>query len=162
MRILSVSAALVLASTSASAQSASTASSGAKLTNLEWLSGCWVVGGASNPNRIEEIWTSPDERIMLSMTRYFNAGRAASWEYGRIEATDSGVVLVAAAAGQGEGQYRLITQAADSIVFENPKESPQRFVYRRASESTFSVHVMEGEVRLGLELTRTSCPGPAR
>ncbi len=162
MRLTALPLLLAIVAQPLGAQAPSTASApGASLANMSWLAGCWS-SGPGKSSRTEEFWTSPSDHLMLSVTRYFEGGKANSWEFTRLEASDSGVVWAVLAPGGPELRYRLTAHSADSFDVENLKEKPQRFVYRRSGDTTVSIRVEEPGSKLTVGARRVSCPGPTR
>ena len=135
------------------------------LAALAFMAGCWR-GDAGVDRSIEEQWTAADSDVMLATTRYLddNTGRTRGWEFSRIVADSSGIVLLPAPMGNAQGRFRLRGAQAGEASFEDPThDSPKRIIYRRASARELHVQLDDGEgsheVQV-LELERVPCPTP--
>ena len=130
------------------------------LRKLKWMAGCWAVETGKDEWG-EEIWTTPAENLMVGVTRYFRKDRATSYDFNRIEATDSSVVFVVRPEGKPESIYSLKTLDDDKyVVFENlQKEFPQRMIYRLASDGAL-IPRNEGDApSFEVRMRRVKCPG---
>lgn len=137
------------------------------LARLAFMAGCWR-GDAGVDKSIEEQWTAADSDVMLAATRYLddNTGRTRGWEFSRIVADSSGVVLIPAPMGTAQGHFRLASSAAGEARFEDPAhDHPRRIIYRRIDARTLVVQLDAGEgdrEARELRLERVPCPGAAR
>ena len=130
------------------------------ISKLKFMSGCWA-GQVDKDQTVEEIWTMPSENLLLSTTRYFKKGRAQSYDFNRIEVTDSGVVFGITAKGKPEETYLMKTLVDEYALFENPakKEFPQRIMYRLASDGALIPRNEGDGPSFELRFHRIKCPG---
>lgn len=100
----------------------------AGLEDLRWLAGSW--GRDTAGTREEEHWTAPRGGLMVGMHRDVTNGRAVSFEFLRIAATDSGIVYFAQPKGQPATPFKLKDLSDRRVVFENQaNDFPQRILY---------------------------------
>jgi hypothetical protein len=128
---------------------------------LKFMAGCWE-GELDRETKVEEIWTEPAENLLLSTTRYIGKkNRATSFEFSKIEATDTAVVFAASSEGKPFDTY-LLTKITDEYVeFENlTKTFPQRIIYRLSADGSL-IPRNEGDGRPSVEvrLKKFKCPG---
>ncbi len=104
------------------------------LSGLSWLTGSWARSGDGWSS--EEHWTRPAGGMMLGMNRTVRGDRTIMWESVRIEATDDGIVYLAAPRGRSPATpFKLIEQHARRVVFENAAHDfPQRIIYERKGD----------------------------
>ena len=113
------------------------------LFELEFLVGHWVGKDASM--EMEEYWIAPKGGIMLGLHRDVAQGKAAFFEFLRIEDRDDTLVYVASPRGGGTTEFTLVKIEEGAVVFENLEHDfPQRISYRRDGESLTAR--IEGEV----------------
>ena len=130
------------------------------ISKLKFLSGCWQVKTGKD-SWAEEIWTTPSDNLYLSVTRYFTKDQATTYDFNRIEVTDSGVVMGVRPKGKEEAVYLMKTLVDEYVVFENfaKKDFPQRISYRLASDGAL-IPRNEGEgPSFEVRLNRVKCPG---
>jgi hypothetical protein len=129
------------------------------LRKLKWMAGCWAVETGKDETA-EEIWTTPVENLLVGVTRYFRKDRATTYDFNRIEATDTSVVFVVRPEGKPESSYSLKTLVDEYVVFENlQKEFPQRMIYRLASDGSL-IPRNEGDApSFEVRMRRVKCPG---
>lgn len=129
------------------------------LNRLKWMAGCWHVE-LGKDQTAEEIWSTPVENLMIGVTRYFRKDRATSYDFNRIEATDTSVVFGIRNEGKPESVYTLKTIVDEYVVFENEKkEFPQRVIYRLASDGSL-IPRNEGDAPSSeVRMKRVKCPG---
>jgi hypothetical protein len=129
------------------------------LKRLKWMAGCWAAETGKDQSA-EEIWTNPVENLLIGVTRYFRKDRATTYDFNRIEATDSSVVFSIRNEGKPESIYTLKTIVDEYVVFENEKkEFPQRIIYRLASDGSL-IPRNEGDApSFEVRMTRVKCPG---
>lgn len=130
------------------------------LTRLKWMAGCWAVELGKDQSA-EEIWTNPVENLMVGVTRYFRKDHATSYDFNRIEANDTSVVMAIRNEGKPESVYYLKTIVDEYVLFENPdkKEFPQRIMYRLASDGSL-IPRNEGDAPSSeVRMHRVRCPG---
>lgn len=127
---------------------------------LRFMAGCWT-GRLDKDTMVEEIWTEPADNLLLSTTRYLQKSKATSFEFSKIQATDSAVVFAASSEGGAFDTYVLTSLVDEYVVFENlTKTFPQRIIYRLASDKAL-IPRNEGEGRTSIEvrLRKGKCPG---
>jgi hypothetical protein len=135
------------------------------LAALAFMAGCWRGDGGVDRS-IEEHWTAADSDVMLATTRYLDDhdGRTRGWEFSRIVADSSGIVLLPAPRGVQQGRFRLTQSTPGNARFEDPSHDfPKRIVYRRLDARRLGVRIDGGEGdERGQEfrLERVSCPAP--
>ena len=135
-----------------------------EFSKFKFMEGCWQ-GELGKDQEVEEIWTSPAENLLLSVTRYFSKKRVTGYDFNRIEAVDSTVVFGILSKGKPEDTYTLKTLADEYFVFENltKKEFPHRISYRLASDGSL-IPRLEGTDAPSMEVRfrRVKCPGDKR
>jgi hypothetical protein len=101
------------------AQSSAPARPKVEFKKLKFMAGCWE-GELDAETKVEEIWTEPADNLLLATTRYIGKkNRATSFEFSKIEATDTAVVFAASTEGKPFDTY-LLTKIVDEYVeFEN-------------------------------------------
>jgi len=111
-------------------------SNASKIENVAWLTGNWQsVGG--EPMACEEHWTAPAGGAMVGMFRLLNNDRPGLYELLMLEQETDGVWMrlrhfrqQMVAQEQEPLKLKLISAAADKLVFENPSDNrPKRIVY---------------------------------
>lgn len=133
------------------------------LAKLKWMAGCWQAK-LDKDNMVEEDWSEPLENLLLSTTRYFTKDRATSFEFSKIEVTDSGTTFSASTEGKPFDSYMLKTLVDEYVVFENLKKSfPQRIIYRFASDGyLIPRNEGEGQPSIELRMKKVKCGGDDR
>lgn len=127
---------------------------------LKFMAGCWE-GRLDRETRVEEIWTNPADNLLLATTRYLKDNHATSFEFTKIQATDSAVVFAASTEGGPFDQYTLKTLVDEYVVFENLKKSfPQRIIYRLASDGVLIPrNEGDGQPSIEVRMKPVKCPG---
>jgi hypothetical protein len=129
------------------------------ISKLKFISGCWQ-GRLGEDTEVEEIWTTPSDNLFLATTRIFKKEYAISYEFSRIQVTDSGLVFAASSDGKPENVYALKTLVDEYVVFENAgKEFPQRIIYRLASDGALIPRNEGDGPSVELRFHRVKCPG---
>ena len=133
------------------------------LTKLKWMAGCWQAK-LDKDNMVEEDWAAPLENLLLSTTRYFTKDKATSFEFSKIEVTDSGTTFSASTEGKPFDSYTLKTMVDEYVAFENLKKSfPQRIIYRLASDGyLIPRNEGEGQPSIELRMKKVKCGGDDR
>lgn len=127
-----VAVAFLFASAAVASPTASPRPAG--VDDLAWMAGHWEMRGESR--HVEEVWLAPEGRMLLGMGRTVRDGRAAAFEFLRIEARADGVFYVASPGGAPPTDFRLVTSEGTRAVFENPAHDfPQRIEYRLDGEA---------------------------
>jgi hypothetical protein len=130
------------------------------ISKLRFISGCWR-GRLDKDHMVEETWSSPSQNLFLATTRYLDKNnRATSYEFTRIQATDTSVVFAASTDGKPESVYTMKTLVDEYVLFENPQKTfPQRIMYRMASDGAL-IPRNEGDApSIELRMLRVKCPG---
>jgi hypothetical protein len=136
------------------------------LAALSFMAGCWR-GDAGVDKHIEEHWTAADSDVMLATTRYLddNGGRTRAWEFSRIVADSTGIVLFPAPRGNQQGRFRMVADGPGSVRFEDPTHDfPRRILYRRLDARHLAVRIdRDANDREAQEwrLEAVACPVPA-
>jgi hypothetical protein len=130
------------------------------LTKLKWMAGCWQAR-VDKDAIVEENWTQPSENLLLSTTRYLTKDRATSFEFSKIQVSDSGVTFSASSEGKPFDSYQLKTMVDEYVVFENLKKTfPQRIIYRLASDGyLIPRNEGEGQPSIELRMKKVKCGG---
>lgn len=129
------------------------------LNKLKWMAGCWAAETGKDQSA-EEIWTNPVENLLIGVTRYFRKDRATTYDFNRIEATDTSVVFSIRNEGKPESIYALKTIVDEYVVFENAKkEFPQRIIYRLASDGSLIPRNEGDGPSFEVRMRRVKCPG---
>jgi hypothetical protein len=130
------------------------------LTKLKWMAGCWQAK-VDKDAIVEEDWTAPVENLLLSTTRYLSKDKATSFEFSKIEVTDSGATFSASSEGKPFDSYALKTMVDEYVVFENLKKTfPQRIIYRLASDGyLIPRNEGDGQPSIELRMKKVKCGG---
>jgi hypothetical protein len=138
-----------------------TASAGAEISDVSWLSGCWA-SDDGEPGSGEQ-WTSPAGGSMFAVSRTVRNNKTTAFEFVRIvETEDGGLLYIALPSGQALTTFVMISISADEVVFENPDHDfPQRVAYQRPSANRL-VGRIEGEIngqqrRIEFPMTAVDC-----
>jgi len=115
------------------------------IEQLEWISGCWVLNDGQQ--RTEETWMKPAGQSMLGMSRTVAGGKTVFTEQIQIrEANGQITYIVALSMGAKPTVFKLIKQADNEVVFENPEHDfPQRIIYRRDSADALFARIEGAE-----------------
>lgn len=93
-----------------------------------WISGWWA--GDIDGVRMEEVWTTPANGLMVGVHRDVLPGGKAAFEFLRIEEKDGKVVYRSMPGGRPVTDFPLKSATDSKIVFENPTHDfPQRIIY---------------------------------
>ena len=122
----------ILAMTAAAALAG--AAPGEGLEGLAWLAGTWVE--ETDGRWTEERWAPPRGGVMLGTSLSGRGDAATSYEFARIAVDGDGkVAFFASPGGQPPVGFRLVSQGAGEVVFENPaNDYPVRIAYRREGD----------------------------
>jgi hypothetical protein len=107
----------------------SKASGPATITQLDWLAGSWRMEMAGRI--VEEQWMAPAGGVMLGMSRTVTKGRIAEHEFMQVREGPGGdLFFIAQPARQKEAAFKLLSQTASAVVFENKEHDfPQLIGY---------------------------------
>lgn len=98
--------------------------------HLDWLAGNWCSQSATD--RSEEWWVEARGGLMLGMHRDTREGRAAGFEFFRIEIGDGSAVYQAQPGGRPAVPFQLVEAGTRYAVFSNPQHDfPKRLRYQR-------------------------------
>ena len=117
------------------------------LADIGWLAGCWKAKAGESTVDNVETWSKPVGNIMLGLGVEMKNGKAASYEYMRIEARENGdLVYTVKPHNKTETAFTLTSTTPKTLVFENSKHDfPQRITYRLDKETTLEMRI-DGEV----------------
>jgi len=117
---------LALALTASPARAAQAPTGG--IQALAWMAGTWA--GEKDGVAMEELWTSPRGGALLGVHRDVKGERLLSWEFLRIQSTDTGIVLFASPQSAPPTPFKMIEMRDKRVVFENKEHDfPQRILY---------------------------------
>ena len=112
------------------------------LEGLAFMSGCWRGQLGGSGGTIEEHYSTPTSNMIIGMTRFVRGGRTVDFEFARIEARDSSVVLMPQPRGRPPTEFRLTSSDSISAVWENPTHDfPQRISYRRLGADSIAAAI---------------------
>ncbi len=121
-------ATLVAAAESAAAPAAKP---GLGVAGLSFLTGGWETDTGDGVF-VEEHWTAPAAGTLIGMGRTREGEKTLFFEFLRIEARPDGIFYVAQPRGRPPTDFRMTSQTAGEIVFENPEHDfPKRIRYTR-------------------------------
>ncbi len=105
-----------------------------KLSELNWLAGCWEMNAPANNLVITEQWMKPAGGMMIGAGRTVKNGKAVDYEFLRIVEEADGIFYVAKPTGnKDETRFKLTKASGSEVVFENPAHDfPQRIIYKLA------------------------------
>ena len=132
------------------------------LAALAFMSGCWRGSLGAGGGTIEEHYSTPTSNLIIGMTRFVRGGRTVDFEFSRIEARDSTIVLMPQPRGRPPTEFRLTSQDSISAVWENPAHDfPQRISYRRLGadslEATIAGPGANGTRTMQWRMARVPC-----
>jgi hypothetical protein len=103
------------------------------LDDLAFMAGQWA--GRSGQVEMEESWLAPKGGVMLGLHRDVVPGKAAFFEFLRIEDRDGKVVYIASPKGKGATEFVLVSLEKERAIFENLEHDfPQRIIYWREED----------------------------
>jgi hypothetical protein len=109
---------------------------GSKLSELDWLAGCWEMKDPKRGLQITEMWMRPAGDAMIGVGRTLKTGKLVDFEFLRIVETASGLAYISRPSGNKEDtSFPLKSSTNREVVFENPRHDfPQRILYTRSGE----------------------------
>jgi hypothetical protein len=111
--------------------------------DLAWLAGSWC--GEAGGTVSEEIWMAPRGGLMLGMHRDTRAGRAAAFEFLRIELRNGTATYLAQPGGRAATAFELRSASAHAVTFANDRHDfPKRVIYERVHSSRLKARVDDG------------------
>ncbi|MGD9563711.1 MAG: DUF6265 family protein [Pyrinomonadaceae bacterium] len=148
-----------------SAAAASVAGQSAKIdvSTITWLPGCWERQGERSGRRTLEQWTSAEGGSLFGVGRTIANGKAASWEFMRIEQSGESAIFSALLPGAKEATaFKLKSTKSGEVVFENlENDFPHRVIYRKGDEGKLNARIegkMDGEERgIDFSFARVAC-----
>ena len=119
--------------------------SAASLNELAFMSGCWR-GDFPGGTALEEFYTAPSANLMLGTSRYLREGRAVQFEFTRITADSTGIMLLPYPGGRpSEHAFRLTQLLDDSALFEAPEHDfPKRIRYSVGEDGALTARIDGG------------------
>ena len=132
------------------------------LQSVAFMAGCWR--GAIPNGYMEEYYSSPTANLIVGTTRYVRDGRTVDFEFTRIEASDSGIMLMPQPRGRPPTPFRLTSSDSSSATWENPAHDfPQRILYRRQGRDSLVAAIegpgSQGTRRIEWRMGRVDCDG---
>jgi hypothetical protein len=95
---------------------------------LAWMAGTWA--GEKDGVAMEELWTTPRGGTLLGVHRDVKGDRLLSWEFLRIQATETGIVYFASPRSAPPTPFTMVESGDKRVVFENTQHDfPQRILY---------------------------------
>ena len=128
---------LLLTCMLAAAWQASPAADATGIARVAWLQGCWETAPSPSGSVIEEQWTSPRGKTMLSMGRTVRGGAMVDHEF--IILREQGEQLAYEAHPSEKAPATFVSKeiSATQVVFENlALEFPQRVGYQLKDANT--------------------------
>ncbi len=134
---------------------------------LKFMSGCWAAPFGDKDQAVEENWSSMSDNLLLATTRYLTKKEATSYEFTRIERSDSGIAYISIGADGNSNRYTLTQLSDEFAVWENRvQDFPQRIMYRLASDGALIARndkIEEYDPRnVEVRLLSVECPGKKR
>jgi len=105
----------------------------------------------------------PAGGMMIGMARTVTSGKAAQWEFMRIEQVGDNLTFFATPKGNaGETPFKLIRIGKDEVAFENPaNDFPHRVIYRLVNPNELAARIegtLNGKVKgIDFPSTRAKC-----
>ena len=129
-----------------------------KISDLEWMAGCWVQKGKTEGSFMSERWTKP-LGMMIGTNRTVKENLVKSFEYLRIEQRSDGIYYVAKpSSAKSETGFKLVSLDKEKAVFENKKHDfPTRLIYSRGGEGVMAVRVENDTGGFGIRFLKDSC-----
>ena len=132
------------------------------LESVGFVSGCWR--GAIENGYMEEYYSTPTSNLIIGVTRYVRGGRTVDFEFSRIQASDSGIVLMPQPRGRAPTSFKLAASDSVSATWENPAHDfPQRILYRREGRDSLVAAIegpsSTGTRRIEWRMGRVNCDG---
>lgn len=143
----------------ATAQAQESPTAAERLESLAWLAGTW------KSDSFETHYTSPEGGLILSVSKHYEGGRAAFFEFERFEVRGEDVVLVPYPGGDESVSFRLVGHHPDAkkAVFENKEHDfPTSLTYELRAPDNLTIVVAgpQGgrEASFALDLKRSEQP----
>jgi hypothetical protein len=135
--------------------------SGADLSSLGFMSGCWA--GSNGEERFEEMWTKPDSGSVLGVSRTMKGGKTTFTEYIQVRANAAGEITmyIQLKLAEKATPFKLVQADGKRAIFENPEHDfPKKIMYRVDGDGLFAQ--IEGPqggktVTVDYPMKRTSC-----
>lgn len=148
----------------APASSAAQTPAAAKLSDLSFMAGCWR-GELGESGALEEIYTAPSANLMLGLSRFMRGGQAVQFEFSRITADSTGIMLLPFPEGRpSEHPFRLTAVESGRATFEAPEHDfPKRIRYTRGEDGSLTARIDAGtEASQAQEWRMVPMPCPGR
>lgn len=136
-----------------------------RLDALAFMAGCWrgdFGGGAA----LEEFYTMPSDNLIVGVSRFLRAGRTHQYEFSRISADSSGVVLLPFPGGRpSEHGFSLTHVDGTSALFEAPEHDfPKRIRYSLDADGMLTARIDGGAGDTRVQewrMSRAQCNPPS-
>jgi len=117
--------------------SAALSQTATKVSDLNWMSGCWERGDAKSGMLITEMWMKPSGDAMMGVGRTIKSGKLVDFEFLRIVEDAGGLAYISRpSANKEDTTFKMLRSSANEIVFENAAHDfPQRIMYKRTGEN---------------------------
>ena len=132
-----------------------------KMTELNWISGCWQMN--DNGKITTEKWSKPTSNVLIGVSQTVKEGKTLAFEFLRIIDNGHGMVYVAKPAdAKTETGFFIKKISATEVIFENAKHDfPQRIIYRLANKKSLFARIegKQGDKEMGIDfpMTRIKC-----
>jgi hypothetical protein len=115
------------------------------LDDLAFMAGCWR-GEFANGAALEEVYTAPSANLILGLSRFLRGGRAVQYEFSRITADSTGIMLLPFPGGEpSEHAFRLTVLKDGSATFEAPEHDfPKRIRYAAGTDGSLTARIDGG------------------
>jgi hypothetical protein len=132
----------------------------ATTSDVAFISGCWKL--EANGRTIEEHWLAPSGGSLMGVSRTVAGGKTVEYEFLQIRDMPDGLTYIAKPSGQAEASFKVLSNTADEVVFENPTHDfPQRIRYRRVGADALQARIegtMNGKSRgMDFPFMRAAC-----
>ena len=116
------------------------------LAALGFMAGCWRTVPGS-PAVLEEFYTTPSANVIVGVSRELRDGRTVQYEFSRITADATGVVLLPHPGGRPSAHgFRLTRSAPGLALFEAPEHDfPKRIRYSLGDDDSLTARIDGGE-----------------
>jgi peptidylprolyl isomerase len=137
--------------------------SAADLPAPAWLAGDWC--GDHGTQRLDERWTPPADDALFAVSRTFENGKLAVFEFLRIERKDGVWEFVAQPGGSAPTRFAEVERGEQRIAFANPQHDfPQRIEYWRDAAGLHAAVEgpgKDGTQRIAYDFKAGACAEPA-
>ena len=130
----------------------------ARVTQLQWMSGCWGFSGGGSS--YEEVWLAPTGNSMLGVSRRISDDNyTREFEYLRVTTSGGGGFdYVAQPGGAPATKFNLLEMKGTRVVFENPEHDfPQKITYEYRAPDQLNARI-EGKDKASGQQTSMNFP----